>query len=175
MKKFWRKIVSTAFIGTLLLSFPSINDNVAHAASQPIKDTITLTVRYPDTVGEDENGKYGVEPTNFYEIQQMVQSEGASHPYRTGWSAITYQCVFKQVKDKYGEWVTVSSWEELGSYNTEDSHKPHPATEDKIRQAVIQKYGEEMYQLALKHNAVFYSSCTRVSEKKRQTLVSSVK
>jgi len=167
--------VSTAFIGTLLLSFSSINDNVAHAASQPIKDTITLTVRYPDTVGEDEKGKYGIEPTDYYVIEDMVKSKGQRYQERSGWSARIYKCVFDKVKDKYGEWVTVSGWEELGSYNTVDSHVPHPATEDKIKQAVIQKYGEEMYQAALKHNAVFYSSCTRVSEKKRQTLVSSVK
>lgn len=156
MKKFWRKIVSTAFIGTLLLSFSSINDNEAYAASQPIKDTITLTVRYPDTVGEDERGKYGIEPTDYYTIEDMILNPRNKYSHRTGWSAITYECEFNQVKDKYGEWVTVSGWKELDSYNTVDSHVPHPASEDKIRQAVIQKYGEEMYQLALKHNAVFY-------------------
>lgn len=89
MNKVWQKIVSSIVCaGTLLLSSFFIDGHIVHAASQPIKDTITLTVRYPDTVGEDERGKYGIEPTDYYTIKDMVDYPD-KYTYRTGWSAIT--------------------------------------------------------------------------------------
>ncbi|MEK4496749.1 hypothetical protein [Ureibacillus sp. FSL W8-0352] len=163
MKKFWQKVVSTAFAGTLLLSSFLTDVNVAHAAS-PIVDTITLSVRFPDSVGEDENGRYGVEPTDPYVIFDMVRSEGKNYPTRSGWSAGVYQCMFTEIKDSKGEWITVSDWELRGTHYTVDSHVSHPAT--KLRDSIIKRYGQELYNLAVANNAMFtYDPTTEVPAK----------
>ncbi|UZM97435.1 hypothetical protein OL548_19950 [Lysinibacillus sp. MHQ-1] len=62
------------------------------AASAPIKDTITLTVKFPDTIGEG----FGVEPTNPEEIHMMIDSQGAksSLSYRMGRDSV-YVCTYR--------------------------------------------------------------------------------
>ncbi|RST60203.1 hypothetical protein D5F11_009095 [Siminovitchia terrae] len=139
---------------TLFSSLPTI----AKAASEPITDSITITLKMPDTVGEG----YGREPTDFNTIYQMVQSGGKSHPQRTGWSGATFACNNSKAYDKDGNRLynddgsPVSPWVETGRYNTTDSHEGHSPS--KFRNEIIEKYSkelgqeraEELYDLAVK-------------------------
>lgn len=149
-------MLSIACSGTLLLSsFFVGGTQVTHAAYEPIKDTITLTVRYPDTVGVDEDGnRYGTEPNDINVIADMVSSYGKKYPNRSGWSATIYECKAGKTKDQRGNWVDITYWDAINYYFTDDSRVPHSAND--LKDVIIQEYGEEMYELAVKNNAVFY-------------------
>lgn len=80
-----KRVISIFCLIILLFSIFNFEGNkpleVAAATTAPIKDTITLTVKFPDTVGEG----FGIEPTDPEEIHQMVDSKGnAPTPYRMG-------------------------------------------------------------------------------------------
>lgn len=158
-----KKAFSLLCLVVLLLSTFSFDNSttikVEAATTVPIKDTITLTVKFPDTVGEG----FGVEPTNPEDIHMMVDSQGRSHPHRTGWGAIQYSCVRTDTEyiagyDSYGNPIwdvhTVSGWRQGRDYSTEDSHVPHQPSE--VKKEIFEKYGQEMYELAEAAGAVFY-------------------
>ncbi|MFI2128735.1 hypothetical protein ACH434_01640 [Lysinibacillus fusiformis] len=158
-----KRVFSLIFLGVLLLSTFNLDGNktieVAAATSAPIKDTITLTVKFPDTIGEG----FGVEPTDPEEIHRMVDSQGQSHPYRTGWSAIQYTCARTDTPyisgyDYYGDPIwdvhTVSGWRQGDDYSSIDSHVPHQPAE--VKKEIVQQFGQEMYDLAEAAGALFY-------------------
>ena len=71
-----KRFITILSLGVLLFSILNFSGSnvvkVANAATVPIKDTITLTVKFPDTIGEG----FGVEPTDPEEIHMMINTEG---------------------------------------------------------------------------------------------------
>jgi len=157
-----KKVFTVICLSVLLISifnFDGSKPLEVAAASAPIKDTITLTVKFPDTIGEG----FGVEPTNPEEIHMMIDSQGQSHPYRTGWGGIQYTCVRTDTEyisgyDYYGNPIwdvnTVSGWRQGRDFSTEDSHVPHQPSE--VKKEIVQQFGQEMYDLAEAAGALFY-------------------
>lgn len=155
-----RMFLALIFGAFLLTGISSSSMDIT--AAEPVKDTITLTVKFPDTVGEG----FGVEPTDPAEIHRMILNYGKSHPERTGWSGIAYSCVREEIPyiagyDSRGnpihEFRVNSYWRTEGAHSTDDSHVPHSPT--RLRDAIIQHYGaegQELYELALAANAQFF-------------------
>lgn len=154
-----QRVSLTILGGALLLTGLASSNPVEVKAAEPVKDTIKLTVKFPDTVGEG----FGVEPTNPDEIHDMVDTEGRSNPERTGWSAMKYTCIRTDTPyivgyDYRGNPIwdvkTVSGWRQGEAYSTIDSHVPHQPSE--VRKEIVEQYGQDLYDLAEASGAIFY-------------------